>query len=608
MAGGPLQRRASGTFDLGWAMIDELAEDLRSSTFAESPWARLTSVAEPRRLQAGDWLFHQGAPADSLYVLVSGSLEVVDEDTEGEVLRVLGRGDAVGELALLTESVRSAGVRARRDTYLLKVTREAFERLLNEQPDFALAIARHLGRLLQTARPATPAVDPLARVVSVLPLAADVDAAGFARSLAEALRTSGAVGELAEPDSAGAGSDEAFGRLLNEYERKHEHVIVVAGPPGDGRAWTEFTARTADRTVLIAADGMALPQGATREKVRGCDLVLLAGASRRPHLRTWVEALDPRSINVAHTDAERGAVVERLARRMAGRSVGIVLSGGGARGFAHIGVVDELLRAGVPIDRFGGTSMGAYVAATFAAGRSASEVQRRCRAEFVQRNPLSDYTVPVYGVLRSRKARAMLERTFGDTRIEDLPYEFFCISCDLVAAATVVHDRGPLRSALGASMCLPAIFPPIPYEGALLVDGGVLDNLPVGEMARRGEGPVIAVDVTAQFAPPARRTGAPTRRSRMSDRSRELLTGWDSTPVPNVKETLIRSMLLGSLDPAGAAERGADLLIAPETGPIPLTAFKRIDELVEAGRAAARQALERAPAGLRSGSTGAPTA
>ncbi len=217
---------------------------------------------------------------------------------------------------------------------------------------------------------------------------------------------------------------------------------------------------------------------------------------------------------------------------------------------------------------------------------------------------LNDYTLPVYGLLRSRKATAMLERSFGDMRIEELPHEFFCVSCDLVAAEAVIHRRGPLRSALGATMCLPAIFPPIPHRGALLVDGGVLDNLPVGEMAARGEGPVIAVDVTAQFAPPSRRSGMTTRRSRLSDRSRELLTGWDATPLPNLKETLIRSMLLGSVDPAGAVERGADLVIAPETGPIPLTAFKQIDELVAAGRAAAREALARAPASLGVNSPG----
>jgi NTE family protein len=592
-----LQRRASGTFDLGWAMLGELSEELRSETFTASPWSPLVAVAEPRQVLAGDWLFHEGDAADSMYVLVSGALEVIAESDGAGVMTVLGRGDAVGELALLTESVRSAGVRARRDTYLLKVTREAFEKLLAENFDFALAITRHLGRLLQGSRPAAVDFEPLPRVASLLPLGAGVDAAAFAHRLAEALRPFGSVAMLEEKDAEGAASESAFGGLLNRSEHDHERVLVVGGVPGAGSAWTRFAIRTGDRTVAIA-DGDANPTGAADPGLRGCDLVLLGGESSRASVRAWVPALDPRTIHVVRTDGEYAATVKRLARRLAAQSVGIVLSGGGARSFAHIGVVDELLRAGVTIDRFGGTSMGAYVAANFAAGRDAGEVERRCREEFVEHSVLNDYTLPVYGLLRSRKARAMLERTFGDTRIEELAHEFFCVSCDLVAAEAVIHRRGPLRSALGATMCLPAIFPPIPYQGSLLVDGGVLDNLPVGEMAERGEGPVIAVDVSAQFAPPSQRAETTTRRSRLSERSRELLTGWDPTPLPNVKETLIRSMLLGSLDPAGAVQRGADLVIAPETGPIPLTAFKRIDELVAAGRAAAREALARAPAGL----------
>src|SRR5207244_11035482 len=109
--------------------------------------------------------------------------------------------------------------------------------------------------------------------------------------------------------------------------------------------------------------------------------------------------------------------VEVIARRLAGRATGIVLSGGGARGFAHIGVLDELRTAGVQLDRVAGCSMGAFVGAMFAAGMPAREMLERCRQEFVQRSPLNDYTVPTVSLVRGNRAESMLRRIFGSRTI-----------------------------------------------------------------------------------------------------------------------------------------------------------------------------------------------
>jgi predicted acylesterase/phospholipase RssA len=264
----------------------------------------------------------------------------------------------------------------------------------------------------------------------------------------------------------------------------------------------------------------------------------------------------------------------RLARRLAGRSVGLVLSSGGARGLAHVGVLEELSRSGLEIDRVGGCSMGAYIGGMLAMGMDPSEIYDRCRREFVARSPLGDYTVPAHSILRGERARAMLTRTFGDITIEELPREFFCVSCDLFSGEQVVHRTGSLRAAVEASMCLPGVFPPRPRNGMLLVDGGVLDSLPVEAMAATAEGPVIAVDVGRRFQPP------PPRRLR---RGRPAL--------PPLKETLARSIVLGSIDAANRARSRADVVIEPETGDCGMLEFSRLDDMVAAGREAARGQL-----------------
>ena len=295
----------------------------------------------------------------------------------------------------------------------------------------------------------------------------------------------------------------------------------------------------------------------------------------------------------------QGPGVEALARRLAGRSVGLVLSGGGARAFSHVGVIQGLLDAGVEVDRVAGCSGGAWVGAQFALGRTPDEIRRHCHEEFVKRNPLNDYTLPLVALTRSVKGNAMMERVFGDARFEELSREFFCVSCDMITSELVVHRRGRLWPAVAASMTLPGYLPPRELDGRLLLDGGVLNNLPVDVMATTGEGPVIASDVSARYQPPAMRPqhGRRPRTARLAAKLRRWVVGSDAL-LPGFGETVVRSILLGSTDTAEAAARYADVVISPAVAGVGLLAWDRTDDMIEAGRLAAEKALAEAPAGL----------
>jgi NTE family protein len=186
----------------------------------------------------------------------------------------------------------------------------------------------------------------------------------------------------------------------------------------------------------------------------------------------------------------------RLARVIARRSIGLVLSGGGARAYAHIGVVRALREAGLPFDIIGGTSMGAIVAACVAMGWDNDEIEFRIRKSFVETNPLGDYVLPVVGLVRGRRVEDRLREHFGEALIEDLGIPFFAISTDLVAGDVRVHRGGSLRKALRASISLPGILPPvIDGDQGLLVDGAVLKNFPVDILRDLHRGPIIGVDV-----------------------------------------------------------------------------------------------------------------
>ena len=188
----------------------------------------------------------------------------------------------------------------------------------------------------------------------------------------------------------------------------------------------------------------------------------------------------------------------------------------------------------------------------------------------------------------------MMQRTFGEQAIEELPRSFMCGYTELRSGSFVLARHGALWEKVGFSMCLPIIAPPQTRGRELFIDGSLINNLPVEAMADMGEGPVIAVDVKASFDRPAGGEGhAATAgpESNGASRSRR-----HSERPPSLGETLTRVLLLGSANTSDAARRHADLIIKPRAEGVGLLEFTQLDAAREAGRAAAREALEQAPA------------
>ena len=549
-------------------------------------------------MPAGDWLFREGEEGGGLFILRSGRLDVVREAGDADVIiRALNPGAVLGELAVITGEPRSASVRCRRDSRLLEVPNDFFLHLLESDSDFAKSVTRTLAAQLQASRAVTVPTDPIPPVIAVAPLG--VESARVAELAEELIGRLGLTEQVKLLGADEAGEEGSFGDTLDRWERASDQVVLVMADELDGE-WGSFCLRQADR-LLVCTDGSSAPRRITSDAA-STDLVVLDWPRSRPALRGWIERLDPRGVHLIAEGQEMGASLEVLGRKLSGRAPGFVLSGGGARGLAHIGVLDELQQAGVRIDRVGGCSMGALVGALFACGLEPDEIEARMREELVERNPMNDYTIPLAALVRGRKAEAMLLRLFGDRQIEELPREFFCVSSDLVSSELVVHRRGPLYEAVGASFCLPGIGPPVASGERLLVDGGVLNNLPVEPMAARGEGPVVAVDVSGRFEPPSRDAAgaARPRLARITARLRRALIGWDE-PRPSFGETLTRTIVLGSIDTAEAAHRHAEYVIAPQVQGMGLTDFARVSEIRAQGAEAARQVLPKFPPELFAG-------
>jgi NTE family protein len=573
-----------------------------------------------------EWLFREGEDADGVYVVRVGHLEVISEAASTpQTINTLTRGAVLGELALLSDSQRSASVRALRDTELLRIDRASFDSLLRREPKLALSLTRVLSAQLQASRALPVTRRPRPVTVALRAISANVPALEIADELSRAMCAWGSVAvlypdpERHAPGDSHAGESELpgaedshsgdvdstraqaiarFGPLVERCELDHDQVIMVCGAGEHPSAWDEFCSARADRLLVLvsgessanASDSRqdalerARSSDSTAAGLRGADLV---GYDLRPgcaDLAGWIEALAPESVFVLGSGEACSSDCARMARRLAGRSLGVVLAGGGARGFAHLGALEVLLDAGMLVDRVGGVSMGAFIGGLLACGYDSAAIDACCYEEWVRRNPINDYTLPRHALIKGHKAEAMLERVFGELRVEELARSFYCASVNLRGNQLVIDRAGAMVDAIGASISLPLIGPPLLREDKLLIDGSLLDNLPLAPMSSSGEGPVLAIDIK----------GSEERSGRETSSSRP-------PRLPSLPQTMARIALLSSANTGEAAQRLADMTIPVHVPGVGLLEFHQIDAAREAGRLAAAAALEDAPEWLLRG-------
>jgi NTE family protein len=544
---------------------------------------QLASAVDRHQIPANEWLFRMGDRSDSIYIVDSGRFAVVGAD--GQVFREMASGDSIGDLGLITGAVRSAGVRALRDGVVSRIAADTFTEVLANTPQLQSAMLRTLAMMLQDSRSANIFQRP--RVVGVLSTG-DVAAAPIVDAIATQLGAHGHTAVFAPPvDTTAAVHNygelvEAFSETLDRVERSNDWVFVVADR-GSGDLWRRYVLAQSDR-LLVLVDQRHPPEALDPIVTHGPIHLVTCMVKPDP---SWWDLLQPVSHHSANEDG-----LGALARRIAGRSLGLVMAGGGARGLAHFGVYEELTRAGVVIDRFGGTSSGAIASAAFALGMDAQDAIAAAR-EIAQSNPLRDYTIPAVALMRGGRVDYLVERFIGNTLIEHLPREFFCVSADMITGDQIIHRRGPLSVAVRASISIPGLMPPVQHGQQILVDGGLLNNLPADVMCADPDGEVICVDLRRKYVP-SKGFGLLPSIVQPPGFVRRLLTGTD-VALPPLQETLLRTIDLAASSGNLRELPHVAAIIEPDVSAIGLLDFKKIDAALDAGRIATRSALEAQP-------------
>jgi NTE family protein len=561
---------------------------LLSPRAAETPLARL--FVGPRRARGADQmtlpggraLFEAGDEADCLYFLLAGRLGVIRrrDGQEPRFLGVIRPGEPAGEMAMIAGTPHTADVVALRDSIVLSLPRQAFLKAVRQTPSVMSELA-HLMITRARADGVSGAGEP-----SAFGLIGACPGSGV-RALAESLAAE--VRKLG-PRCAVVGSDglTRTAEWFTELEDAHELVLYAA--ECDDHAWKSVVARQVDHLFRIGMGGEAPPSEPLSyaadplQQQRLVDLILVqpAGATIPRGTDAWLAAHPVRRL--FHIRAGDRADLQRIARIITGRSVGLVLSGGGARAYAHIGAIKALRDAHVPFDFIGGVSMGAIVGGGLALGWDEDEMDARIRKAFVDSSPLDDIAFPMIALTKGRKVEVRLAEHFGDTRIQDLWTPFFCVSSDLTAGSYRLHRSGLLRHALRASVSLPGVLPPVSEDGHVLVDGAVTTNFPTDIMRAEHRGAVVGSDVSLA-------SGITAEDVKTPPLLHWLLSGaWRRGPP--IVSVLMRSATIRGRAEMLLARQNADLVIAPQLSGIEIRNWKAYDEAVDAGYTAAVKALD----------------
>ena len=532
----------------------------------ESALGEIAEACEYVELERGETLFREGEVADSFFILSYGRLGLWNGRRRSGVVHPR---ECVGEVALLRGGNRHSTAKAERDCLLLRLTRKSFELLLEEYPKAMLKVALHVtdrlaGSYVHKAKPP--------QSIAIVPLTNHPEFQRFCKALQESLSEHNTT-TLVGPQEQLPDLD-----WFNELESSSETVLYQCRT---GLCeWSERCLRQADRVMVVGLeDTPVAPSVHERywndlEKRESKLLLVLLGFGKAKRTSKWL--LHRENVQVHHHEWNKKP--DRIARFINRKAFGLVLGGGGARGLAHAGVFRALEERGIKPDLVAGTSMGGFCASLLASGRTAAEIERDLRWTWIDAGPFLDFNLPLYSLVKGDRVRGRLLRLYGHRHIEDLDIPFFCMTADITNAKSVVHNRGLLYRWLAVGMSIPGVAPAYPHDGRLLLDGGLLNNLPVDIASEFGCGEILAINVD-----PKEEMGIDEQDFEGSISSQLWKKLLRKTTAPHIVEVMIRVTTLTNAAAIGRMRHLIDHYVQPDTNRFGLFDFHQADDIIKSG-------------------------
>ncbi|MCB1756474.1 MAG: patatin-like phospholipase family protein, partial [Gammaproteobacteria bacterium] len=554
-----------------------------------------------------------------LYIVMAGRLPIVihQEDGSSRLLSEAKAPQMVGEFSLITGSTRTATVHASRESMVAFLDKERFHKYIMQKPRLLASISKMIVQR-QNANVRVREIRGRNHHIAVVPLSKNIPLRRVIHMLKKEMRDSARTlaidsGQFDTLYGKSGSAQTTFSDFFNssvtawldDRESRYGHVLYVADH--DWNAWTHRCLNRADRILLLADMSETPALRGIEEKL----LAMFAAREHRPRIeyaflhpphtslpRNTSEWLKPRDYAAYHhIRLEDQAHFARLARRLSGRANGLILSGGGARGYVHLGVHRAIEETGLAIDYIGGSSMGALLGGAIAFGLSYQRIFELSE-QFANPRALFDYTLPVSAIMKSAKLTSFCHGLYKDQCIEDLWTPYFCISSNLSLGSEHLHQDGLLWQAVRSSIAIPGIFSPVPQKnGELLVDGAVLNTFPVKRMeSLLFGGTLIGVNVSQIEALEENYNYGMSLSGWRILGNRLNLFNKNKITAPKILETLLRANDIKSIEELALTRKMLNVLIEPQVNSFSLLDFRSFAKISDIGYRAAMQAF--ASAGL----------
>lgn len=557
------------------------------------------SVGRMLFLGSNETLIKQGDhPSDKLYILLEGHLmvTVTDENGKEQFIAEISPISVVGEMGFFTENPRTANVYPARDSICIELSRDK----ILSNPHFIRLItniARITTERVSNHQSMLSIYKRKIKTIALIPSGDFKEIGQFSKKFHEALQHLGTAFVHTEPAQPVHMYKEKFLSELRTLEAQYEYIIYVLG--SEVTEWSTHCINQTDHVVFVAQerdryDLSPLETFIFKEKkyIHRKELVLLR-KTKSENTLVMKHFMNNRALDGYHNMADDMDDYCRITRCVTGKSTSLVLSGGGARGLAHIGVIRALLEKKIPIDMIGGTSMGSMIAAAYARYLNYDDffgaIERFCFDYKFTR-----YTFPFISIFSGQDFTNGFKQICGeDTYIENLRRRYFCVACNLSRLELHRYTSGLLWSAVRASFAIPAILPPIIDEaGEILVDGCVMNNLPVDHMQALSNGGNIIASQVVQTGSVHRYEpcdgvviGSHILLRKLNPFARKI-------NLPGINFMFMKSMLISSQEHQLQMARDADQCISHNTKSVGLFEFKAMKRIVEVGYQNAIKQLE----------------
>lgn len=464
--------------------------------FPESVLSDLVTRSEIMELVSDQILFYRNDPSDSVYYVIEGHLEGFSSDSFQRKIVDIHRGEMIGEMGVVSGESRGLAVKASCDSCVLKIGKDVFLSFFQKNPELLMVLTQTMAKRLRHVIMDLQDTHYPYRSIGLIALSSEISLEKI-KKVFQLYTVADHVNPYEKSDFDALNMD-----MLPFFHQCEDYLGINIFFVSYGEEhWRQAVLEHADYVYLITLEGGWEKLDVdilARLKKRPADIVIMHHACGVYSDTAQFYSRHPFKRHHHLTDTK--ADYQRLYRYMTGQAIGLVISGGGFRGYAHYGLVKALFEAKIPIDCIGGSSMGAIVGALLALKFDWTffdEMFNQQMKELKKIRIIKHVTLPFLSVLSGEVITNILKNVFSTYQIEDLALNFFCVVSNLSKSQKDIRMKGKLWEWLRASVAIPGLLPPYEKEGCIYVDGGVCTNLPVLDMREYLDkvGKIITFDI-----------------------------------------------------------------------------------------------------------------